>query len=465
MTLLDKIEQSEINDEFLDKIKEEYTYEEIEGFITEYIDTINERNDLTTSEKQEILKKIASFLSNFDIKGSFNYDRLRPTRTEPESGSTPQITFYLNKINCYRMLTAIEEKQVGKDLLLKDKITIFKNKEDKVLDIERVLSSIKTENQKKEVFKILNKHYHHPYIVSSGESNFVLDVLSKYNQLEKYLGHIPSKDELQKYFYDYPGISFLDNKKELDEDQLLQQLKIFSTYQLARMTLFHSNLRLVIRSLKYYHKFTDGEADMDLIMEGNRGLMEAVDGFDIRKGVRFSTYATYRINSRISKYMERDKLIYIPAHILSQISQMNHAKEELGEIFEKVSPKQLSRVLQMPERKIQQLEQQELTPISLETPIGWDSDQMILDTIASGEETAEERMLRVSGYRSLREVITGLNKKYQYIIARRYGFIDGTPATLQEIGDEFGVSKQRIKQIESRAFNQMKPKVIKKVLG
>lgn len=461
MSILSELETNEVDENFIRELHKKYTKQEIIDFISTYLEEIKERNDLSSKNRQELYTKIAVFLSTVEDLGDMNYERLRPKERENTNFSDDPVSSYLATIGKYRLLTSLEEIRVVRDLALKDEVLIF-NEQEKTLNIGKVLLSIKTKEQQEEIFRVLKRLYTHPYMVGTYESENILQILYNYQKLEKELNHIPNKEELSKIL---PETINITDQELLSEEELANQLKIFSKYKLARNTLFYSNLKLVITLLKKYHRRLSNEDEMDLILEGNKGLMAAIDSFDYRKGLRFSTLAYLKIKESMISFIAKNRLIALSRYANSLAIKVATETQKLEEIYDVVTPQMISKRLNIPEEKVILLQQLAQAPLSLDCESLVDPKSTILDFIASDEESAEDMLIEKDRDARIRKIMTELNPKYFYIMTSLFGFNDGNPKTGADLAEEFGVSRQRIEQIKRRAIGQIGPKIKRKALG
>ncbi len=259
-------------------------------------------------------------------------------------------------------------------------------------------------------------------------------------------------DPVRMYLKEIGKIPLLSAEEELELAQSLEKGD-----EEAHKKMVEANLRLVVSIAKRY--VGRGLPFLDLIQEGNLGLIKAVGKFDHTKGYKFSTYATWWIRQAISRAIaDHARTIRIPVHMVETINRVSRAQHELvQDLGRDPTTGEIAQKLHMPQSKVEEIMRVSQEPISLETPVGEEDDSHLGDFIQ--DEDASEPADAAS-YMMLREqlatVLKTLTPREEKVLCLRYGLIDGKMHTLEEVGEEFDVTRERIRQIEAKALRKLR---------
>jgi len=259
-------------------------------------------------------------------------------------------------------------------------------------------------------------------------------------------------DPVRMYLKEIGQIKLLS----LDEELKLAD-RIGAGDEEAKRILAEANLRLVVSIAKRY--VGRGMLFLDLIQEGNIGLMKAVDKFDVTKGYKFSTYATWWIRQAITRAIaDQARTIRVPVHMVETINKLARVQRQLTlELNREPSEEELAKKMNMPVERIREIYKISQEPVSLETPIGEEDDSHLGDFIKdehnmSPEEYATNELLKDE----IAEVLLTLTEREEKVIKLRFGLEDGKSRTLEEVGQMFGVTRERIRQIEAKALRKLR---------
>ncbi|NLP43185.1 MAG: RNA polymerase sigma factor RpoD [Peptococcaceae bacterium] len=241
------------------------------------------------------------------------------------------------------------------------------------------------------------------------------------------------------------------------EEEIELALKMEAGDESAKRRLAEANLRLVVSIAKRY--VGRGMLFLDLIQEGNLGLIKAVEKFDYRKGFKFSTYATWWIRQAITRAIaDQARTIRIPVHMVETINKLIRVNRQLlQELGRDPTPEETAKVMDIPEERVREIMKIAQEPVSLETPIGEEEDSHLGDFIPDEDAPApSEAASFILLKEQLEEVLETLTPREEKVLRLRFGLDDGRTRTLEEVGQEFGVTRERIRQIEAKALRKLR---------
>ena len=284
------------------------------------------------------------------------------------------------------------------------------------------------------------------------------DVIAEGEDVEKIdftdTGDISSttQDPVKMYLKDIGKVPLLSAEEEIELAKRME-----AGDEMAKKKLAESNLRLVVSIAKRY--VGRGMLFLDLIQEGNLGLLKAVEKFDYRKGYKFSTYATWWIRQAITRAIaDQARTIRIPVHMVEPINKVTRVSRDLlQKLGREPLPEEVGEVMGLPKERVQEIMKIAQEPVSLETPIGEEEDSHLGDFIQDESiPTPVEATNQTLLHEQLDEVVSTLTEREQRVIKLRFGWDDGRPRTLEEVGKEFNVTRERIRQIEAKALRKLR---------
>ncbi len=269
---------------------------------------------------------------------------------------------------------------------------------------------------------------------------------------EQALSDIGLDDPVKMYLKDIGRIPLLSSEEEID---LACRMQVGDAS--AKKKLTEANLRLVVSIAKRY--VGRGMLFLDLIEEGNLGLMKAVEKFDYQKGFKFSTYATWWIRQAITRAIaDQARTIRIPVHMVETINKLTRVSRILlQELGREPTPAEIANEMNISEERVREIQKIAQDPVSLETPIGEEEDSHLGDfiedeTTMTPSDCVSATMLK----ETILSVLNMLTPREEKVLRLRYGVDDGRPRTLEEVGKEFNVTRERIRQIEAKALRKLK---------
>jgi RNA polymerase primary sigma factor len=275
----------------------------------------------------------------------------------------------------------------------------------------------------------------------------------KDEELKELISHVKVDDPVKMYLKDIGQAQLLSPEQEVELAK-----KILEGDEYAKKQLCERNLKLVVSIAKKYVNRSSMQF-LDLIQEGNLGLLKAVEKFDYTKGFRFSTYATWWIRQSITRAIaDQARTIRIPVHMVETIHRLSRVSKQLmQELGRDPSNAEIAEKMGISESRVVEIQKIAQDPVSLESPVGEEDESKISDfvedeTVKSPTENAAHDILKVQ----LLQVIETLTPREQKVIRLRYGLDDNHPRTLEEVGREFNVTSERIRQIEAKALRKLR---------
>ncbi len=271
-------------------------------------------------------------------------------------------------------------------------------------------------------------------------------------QEETLMDNLSLTDPVRIYLKEIGSVSLLSQEAELELAKRIEQGD-----ETAKNQMIEANLRLVVALAKRY--VGRGMHFLDLIQEGNLGLLKAVEKFDYHKGYKFSTYATWWIRQSITRAIaDQARTIRIPVHMVETIGKVARASHLLvQELGREPSTEEIARYLELPTSKVAEVMKLSQEPISLETPVGEEDDSHLGDFIQDSDGTGPMESATANSLREqLEKALATLTPREESVLRLRFGFEDGKTHTLEEVGKQFNVTRERVRQIESKALRRLR---------
>jgi RNA polymerase primary sigma factor len=351
-------------------------------------------------------------------------------------------------------------------LLTDDLLALFPNAEDQIEHLDQLYTSLVTEGI--EVLENAPAHQeadrrqsHEERLEAAEQPSGVGDSVRLYLQQigETDLLTMQGEVDLSKRIElgKFAQAQLEDEDATLSPAERKSLLALVEDGERARAHLIQANLRLVVSVAKRY--VGRGMSFLDLIQEGNIGLMKATDKFDYKRGFKFSTYATWWIRQAITRSIsDQSRTIRLPVHVGETINRVRKTSHRLQQIYEREpTADEIGRAMDMTDEKVRQVLDVSRHPISLEAPVGQDGEAFLGDFI---EDSALPQPVELASHQLLKlqiaEALDKLSERERRIIVLRFGLEDGKFRTLEEVGREFGITRERIRQIEAKALRKLR---------
>lgn len=268
--------------------------------------------------------------------------------------------------------------------------------------------------------------------------------------------YVAIEDSIKMYLKEIGMVPLLTVKEETD---LAKQFRDpdENVNKIAKKKMAEANLRLVVSIAKRY--MGRGMQLLDLIQEGNMGLLRAVEKFDYRKGFKFSTYATWWIRQSITRSIaDQARTIRIPVHMVETINRLIKAQRRLvQQLGREPKPEEVAQAMDLPVSKVREIMNFALEPVSMETPIGDEDDSHLGDFLQdSNAKVPINSAMDLLLHDQIMEILKSLTEREQKVILLRFGLEDGKPRTLEEVGKVFGITRERIRQIEAKSLRKLR---------
>lgn len=345
-----------------------------------------------------------------------------------------------------KVITSIEDLLVeGKDngfVTQDDILALFPNPEEHILELDYLYDQLIRQNI--DVFETTSQE-------AEKESSKSIQDLEKEIEALTRASSEGVSDPVRMYLKEIGRIPLLKF-----EDEIALAKRYEAGDMKAKKKLTESNLRLVVSIAKKY--IGRGMSLLDLIQEGNQGLIRAVEKYDWRKGYKFSTYATWWIRQAITRAIaDQARTIRIPVHMVETINRYIRASRRLmQELGREPTAEEVAKVMEVDVAKVREIMKVSQEPTSLETPVGDEEDSHLGDFISDPGPTPYDQTSRQLLKEHMEEVLSSLSDRERKVLILRFGLEDGRPRTLEEVGSQFGVTRERIRQIEAKALRKLR---------
>lgn len=379
--------------------------------IEDKIKKIESDRELDSDEKEKLIKQEKTL----EMRDRYVADLVETARKSNNVITTAEVGDYLADLKL-----SVEEIEGAYDMLEKEGVTIVNNR-DEVPDLDEDDGVVLDENGGIDVEKTVPKS-------------------------------VPTDDPVRMYLKEIGKVPLLTAEEERE-----LAIRMQNGDEEAKNKLCESNLRLVVSIAKRY--LNRGLTFLDLIQEGNLGLIKAVDKFDYTKGFKFSTYATWWIRQAITRSIaDQARTIRIPVHMVETINKLIRIQRQLlQELGREPTAEEIAKEMGITVEKVREIKKISQDPVSLETPIGEEEDSHLGDFIPDDDVPAPVDAAAYSMLKEqLMEVLDTLSEREKKVLMLRFGLEDGRPRTLEEVGKEFNVTRERIRQIEAKALRKLR---------
>lgn len=379
--------------------------------IEDKIKKIESDRELDSDEKEKLIKQEKTL----EMRDRYVADLVEAARKSNNVITTGEVGDYLSDLKL-----SVEEIEGAYDMLEKEGVTIVNNR-DEVPDLDEEDGVVLDENGGIDVEKTVPKS-------------------------------VPTDDPVRMYLKEIGKVPLLTAEEERE-----LAIRMQNGDEEAKNKLCESNLRLVVSIAKRY--LNRGLTFLDLIQEGNLGLIKAVDKFDYTKGFKFSTYATWWIRQAITRSIaDQARTIRIPVHMVETINKLIRIQRQLlQELGREPTAEEIAKEMGITVEKVREIKKISQDPVSLETPIGEEGDSHLGDFIPDDDVPAPVDAAAYSMLKEqLMEVLDTLSEREKKVLMLRFGLEDGRPRTLEEVGKEFNVTRERIRQIEAKALRKLR---------